>query len=89
MSIGLDDICDKVRARRPIYNLAGERIAVSTHQTSVLRHMCTDGLRHKQIAYDLGEPERVIREVSASLLRLSGCKTPAQLGAWAERQGLL
>lgn len=89
MSITLEAIATKVRARRPIHNLAGEVIALSNQQTSVLRSMCRDGLRHKQIAHELGEPERVIREHSAAVLRLSGCKTHAQLGAWAQRQGLL
>lgn len=87
--ISLERIAEKVRRRRPIRNLKGELIALDSQQLSILRCMCEQGLQHKQIAAETGIP---VREISLSLsgvARITGCKTHAQLGAWAAKQGLV
>lgn len=89
MSLTLEAIATKVRARRPIHNLAGQVIALTNQQAAVLRYMCRDGLQHKQIAHELGQSLNSIREISAAIGKLAGCKTPAQLGAWAAKQGIV
>lgn len=89
MSLTLEAIATKVRARAPIKNIRGEPIALNNQQASVLGYMCRDGLQHKQIAHELGESLNAIREHSAAVLKISGCKTQCQLGAWAAKQGLV
>lgn len=86
--ITLDDIATKVRARRPVKNLSGERISLTNQQASIVRCMCQQGLLHKQIAADLGITEREVSMIVSSVMRLAVCKTHAQFGAWAAKVGL-
>lgn len=88
-AISLEHITEKVRRRRPIRNLKGELIALDSQQLSILRYMCCQGLRHKQIAAEVGMSARYITDRAAEILVLTGCKTHAQLGAWAAKQGLV
>lgn len=89
MSLTIEAITTKVRARRPVKSLAGERISLNKEQLSILRCMCEHGLQHKQISHELGITPRLISQTVAGLMRLAGCKTHAQLGVWAAKQGLV
>lgn len=88
-SISLEHIAEKVRRRRPIHNLKGELIALDSQQLSILRYMCCEGLQHKQISAQIDIPVREISNSLAGVLRITGCKTHAQLGAWAAKAGLV
>lgn len=89
MSVTLESIVTKVRASRPIYNMKGERIDLSSQQRSVLRSMCTRGLHAKQIAAELGQAPRAISHIMQTISTSAGCKSHAQLGVWAAKQGLV
>lgn len=88
MTHSLETIVAKLRAPRRLISLSGQPIRLNDEQGEVLGLMCS-GMQHKQIAFRLDWKLAKVREVSASTLHLTGCKTPAQLGAWAERQGAL
>lgn len=89
MSVTLEAIATKVRSTRPVYNLKGERICLTSQQRSIIQYLCRDGLRLKQIAHELGEPFNALKHMAAALTKLSGCSSQAQLGMWAAKQGLV
>lgn len=86
--ISLELIAQKVSQRRVLRNLKGEVIALDNQQLSIVRYMC-HGLQHKQTAAEIGIGQRTISNIVAEVLRLTGCKTHAQLGAWAAKVGLV
>jgi DNA-binding NarL/FixJ family response regulator len=89
MSVTLEAILAKLHTPRQARSLSGRPIRLDDEQRSVLRLMCAEGMQHKQIAAELFIGLDKVRRASASLMDLSECRTHGQLGAWAQRQGLL
>lgn len=87
--ITMEHIAQKVRRRRPLRNLSGELIALDSQQLSIVRCMCEQGLHHKHISREIGISPREVSRRVAGVLRITGTKSHAQLGAWAVRQGLV
>jgi DNA-binding CsgD family transcriptional regulator len=88
-ALTLETIASKAARRlRPLRNLDGALIELDEAQLCIIRHMC-NGLRHKQTAAEIGISEKYIANQLASALRIIGCKTHAQLGVWAAKQGIL
>lgn len=89
MSITLEHIATKMRATRPIHNMAGVRITLTNQQRAVVRAVCLRGMTIKEFAKELGESPDALKHVYESARVLAGCKNQGQLGAWAARQGLV
>lgn len=87
-AMSLEMIAEKVRRRRPLKSLKGELIALDDQQLRIVRYMCK-GLRNKQIAGEIGMSARYVCENARNVMRLTGCKTHAQLGAWAASSGIV
>ena len=89
VSVSLESITAKLRATRAVFNVRGEPIELTHKHRSVVRYICLHGYTYKEIARDTGESLHVIKHVVSQTLRLSQCKNQGQLGAWAQRQGLV
>lgn len=62
--------------------------SLSPRELEVLRLMC-DGMFSKEIGRALGVSYRSIQIYRVNLRRKTGCRTPCQMGVWAERNGIL
>lgn len=69
-------------------SIDGNLIRLNQQQIQVILHIC-NGFVNKQIAHRMKLALHQIKDTRLAVMRLTGCKTPAQLGAWAVKQGLV
>jgi DNA-binding NarL/FixJ family response regulator len=72
----------------PAKSLDGNLIRLNNQQTQILLHVCA-GFGSKQIAFRMKLTEPYVKRERAGIMHLIGCKSPAQLGVWAAKQGLV
>ena len=59
---------------------------LSPRETEVLQLMCA-GLKQKEITYRLKISNGTVGSLRTRMTKKTGCKTQAQLGVWAARNG--